>query len=340
MPRKLTQDQAEKVFESKGFKLLDEYKNCDAKCKCQCSCGDITFMSMSSVKRGYECEKCAKRKISEKVSKAMKGRIYSQDFIAKKLKEADCELLSEYKGVYEPFDFKCRCGRIGKIRWHHFRGGDRCGHCGKGGRNRKYTLEEAKEVFASVELELLENEYINSQTKMKTKCKCGRIYYPTLSVIKQGKTNCLECGYDKWRGENHPRWVNDREELAQREHFTDLCQWMVRRTLEKTNQDKIDKTFNLLGYTGEILREHIKNHANYNNLIKNKIDWDVDHIFPIKAFLDYGIQNIKLINTLDNLQPLSHVENGFKSDKYDKQEFFKWLETKGIDTKVFKLENR
>jgi len=59
----------------------------------------------------------------------------------------------------------------------------------------------------------------------------------------------------------------------------------------------------------------------------------LDHIFPIQAFIKYGIRDIKLINCLENLQPLSPVDNMIKSDNYDKKEFEKWLTKKKVDFK-------
>ena len=59
----------------------------------------------------------------------------------------------------------------------------------------------------------------------------------------------------------------------------------------------------MLGYTVNELKNHIHNHPNWSNIKKN--NWHLDHMFPVKAFLDYGIIDLKLINCLDNLQPLS-----------------------------------
>ena len=59
-------------------------------------------------------------------------------------------------------------------------------------------------------------------------------------------------------------------------------------------------------------------------------DWHLDHIFPIKAFIDNGIKDLKLINSLDNLQPISSVKNLSKGDRYDQLEFQKWLLAKGV----------
>lgn len=89
-------------------------------------------------------------------------------------------------------------------------------------------------------------------------------------------------------------------------------------------------TYDLLGYSPIQLQEHIENHPNWP-LVKDK-RWHLDHIFPIKAFVDSRIYDIKLINALDNLQPMTCHENSIKHDKYNKTAFRKWLATKGVCT--------
>ncbi len=56
--------------------------------------------------------------------------------------------------------------------------------------------------------------------------------------------------------------------------------------------------------------------------------------FPVSAFIKYGIHDVRLINCLDNLQPLEAYANLSKHDKYDKQEFEAWLEAKGVIWKL------
>ena len=79
----------------------------------------------------------------------------------------------------------------------------------------------------------------------------------------------------------------------------------------------------ILGYTKEDLIKHIeskflsgmtwKNHG----LGRGKEKWHIDHIKPIKAFLDEGITDPKIICALDNLQPLWAVDNIRKGSKYN-----------------------
>jgi len=84
-----------------------------------------------------------------------------------------------------------------------------------------------------------------------------------------------------------------------------------------------------LGYTSEELREHIYNHSNWEKVKDG--DWHLDHIFPIQAFIEYNIKDLKLINCLENLQPLTKKDNLKKHDKYDEKEFEEWLIGKGYE---------
>jgi hypothetical protein len=88
---------------------------------------------------------------------------------------------------------------------------------------------------------------------------------------------------------------------------------------------KNDHTLKLLGYTTADLIKHITNHPNWNTVKDG--DWNIDHIFPIHAFLEHGITDLRIINKLDNLQPLSKSNNVRKSNKYNKKDFEQWLKS-------------
>jgi hypothetical protein len=99
--------------------------------------------------------------------------------------------------------------------------------------------------------------------------------------------------------------------------------------LELFEQKKESKTEKILGYKFIELKNHLEKNKNWPKL-KNK-NWHVDHIFPLKAFVDYGILDVSLANCLENLQPLSGKENISKSAKYDRFCFENWLKSKGIN---------
>jgi Uri superfamily endonuclease len=87
-------------------------------------------------------------------------------------------------------------------------------------------------------------------------------------------------------------------------------------------------TRSILGYHYGELKNRIQNHSNWKN-VKNK-KWHIDHVFPIKAFLDFGIKDMKIINALDNLQPLEASDNMKKNDKYNVNNFKQWLLNQGL----------
>jgi hypothetical protein len=93
-------------------------------------------------------------------------------------------------------------------------------------------------------------------------------------------------------------------------------------TVKETNSHHI------LGYSAEELLNHLRTFPQWERL-KTDI-WHLDHIFPIKAFVDKKISNISLICSLDNLQPLSGATNCKKSSKYDEKKFNEWLVSKGV----------
>lgn len=99
--------------------------------------------------------------------------------------------------------------------------------------------------------------------------------------------------------------------------------------LNVTGRVKNKRTAELLGYDYRQLQEHITTHPNYDNVKDG--NWHIDHIFPIKAFIDYDIFDLKLINCLENLRPITAKENCSKNDRYDCADFEKWLKNKGVN---------
>ena len=60
------------------------------------------------------------------------------------------------------------------------------------------------------------------------------------------------------------------------------------------------------------------------------LDWHIDHVFPITAFLEHGITDLAVINCLENLRPMLASANMSKHAKYDVVDFRFWLGTLGV----------
>lgn len=258
------------------------------------------------------------------------GKRFTYEEVKEYFESQNCELLEkEYKNARTRMRYRCQCGNISKIVFYSFKIGNRCSECGKNKISKRftYTQEEAENKFKEIGCELLE-EYKGAYEKAKFKCSCGRISKAIPNNIWRRK-RCGQCGLESRSGENHYMWHDDRDEFNTRSAFRQRCYKLVQMVLSVTGRVKNKKTAKLLGYDYKQLQEHIINHPNWEK-VKNE-PWHIDHIFPVKAFLDYGITDLKIINSLGNLQPLSAKENMAKNASYDTNGFLKYLEEKGIE---------
>jgi len=91
----------------------------------------------------------------------------------------------------------------------------------------------------------------------------------------------------------------------------------MRKCINRCLINKSDRTSVLLGYEKENLRSHLEEKFKDGMSWENYGKWHIDHIIPIKHFLDKNINDPKIINALDNLQPLWAEENLTKSSRMD-----------------------
>lgn len=252
------------------------------------------------------------------------------DFVKKFFENNDCKLLStEYKNARTHLEYICKCGNKSKITFDSFRRGHRCKKCAtiRVKNNKALSYEYVKRFIESKGCILLSEKYKNSAHKLKIKCRCGMIFYRRFGNFKTKQQYiCFECSIKNRSGKNHYEWKKNREELKLYNDIRQKSYKMIRYILKKTNKSKIDRTHNILGYKTSDLIKHIKDHSNWKNIDKN--NWHLDHVFPIQAFLDHDVTDLKIINCLENLQPLNAKDNIIKSNKYDLKSFRKWLKTK------------
>lgn len=247
-------------------------------------------------------------------------RKLTQDHVANYFRERECELLSEYINKRTKVKYRCKCGNIAEIKFGDFKKGLRCGcRIQKFANTRKHSIEFISNYFKEQGCELLETEYINTHYPMRYICVCRRESKISFAAFQSGK-RCKECGFIKLR---KPNLKNRRPNAKLNALMRKKSKRLLRNTLQAVGKIKDTKTSKLLGYGVIELRNHITNHPNWSALKDSK--WHLDHIFPIKAFVDYGINNLRIINALDNLQPLSGPDNLTKADKYDSKKFDMWL---------------
>jgi hypothetical protein len=225
-----------------------------------------------------------------------------------------------------PLNYRCSCGNISKSDFGNFRKSRRCRKCGATTTSEKLRVkdEDIDNLCLKHGCEFIRSWIKNKKTRIEYICKCGNQSEAYLTNFKRFP-NCKKCGNKKVSGSNSYMYDPDREAVAMRKRFSKMCGQHIHRFMKATKQKKTKSTHVLLGYKPADLQEHILNHPNMKNCGD---DWHVDHIFPIKAFLDHNILDLSIINRLDNLRPLPGPENLSKADVYDVKEFEEWLKRK------------
>lgn len=165
-------------------------------------------------------------------------------------------------------------------------------------------------------------------------------YYPGTTCPKGHRSErftagggCCECASE--------RMSSDRRRLYLREYYKDPKRREARReyvnawtrSQRKTPEgraisamrsfiwrmayDGIGKrTEEKLGYTKAEFIARIESQFETGMTWDNHGDWHIDHIKPISAFIEEGVKDPKIVNALDNLQPLWAFDNLSKGCDY------------------------
>jgi hypothetical protein len=315
--KKLTLEEIKTSIEKYGYSLLSkEYTNSQSNLAVICPNQHETKITWNNFQKGQRCKFCA-------------GNVkYDLQKVKEIFSNKNCELLeSKYKNNNELLEFKCRCGNISKIRLSDFLRNRFCKNCKAKTNSEKLRTPEAKiaDICQKHDCQLIRSWIQCKKTRIEYICKCGNQTEAYLTNFKN-YPNCWECGKKKKSGTNCYMYDPDRDAVKMRKRFRKMCGQFIHRYMRATGEKKTRYTHELLGYTPQQLQNHILNHPNMK-LCEEK-EWHVDHYFPIQAFLDAGIYDLKIINCLPNLRPMPGPENLSKADRYDEKEFKKWLSEK------------
>lgn len=244
------------------------------------------------------------------------------EFVKSEFEKIDYKLLEgKYINNQTKMKYICDKGHEGYTTYSNFHQGRKCKQCVINKQKLDYNF--VKQEFKKRGYKLLETEYKNAFTKMKYKCSKGHINFIIYNSFQRGR-GCKKCFYINNSGKNNNYWNPNRNQVKVNKKMRELCMSLLRRTLITLDQKKSDKTYKLLGYNSKQLQDHLQNFSNYKTLKDKK--WHLDHIIPVKAFVEYNILDLKIINHLSNLQPLEYKTNIKKSGKYRKKDFHKYME--------------
>ena len=165
---------------------------------------------------------------------------------------------------------------------------------------------------------------------------CGKLYKPTSPTQRY----CTECGNKnkkehnkQWREKNkeyHKQWYKQNKEHCKEYHRTKyntdlqykLTDWSRRQIGRCLNSKKTKHTFDILGYTQEQLKQRLETNFKPDMTWENHGTlWHIDHRKPLCKFnftlsdSTHNYEQIRLANSLANLQPLYVTENLSKGGK-------------------------
>lgn len=187
---------------NQNIKILStEYVNATSKLKCKCLIdGHVWEASWNNLKTGKGCPECGKKK-SVKSKRLPKDLVFNtfinhgytpfRDSYVNTLSYISAINSDGYK-IYSKYSNFINKG----FKSSFFN------------KNNPYTIDNIKTwlSYNNPTIELMSDVYINSNQKLKCKCKIdGNIFYMAWTKIKQ-KHGCMECVARKNKGSTHPSW--------------------------------------------------------------------------------------------------------------------------------------
>lgn len=205
-----TYEYVKKIFEDVGCELLsseDEYKGgTKVKVNWKCKCGNIDITTVEYFKNYLKCRICKRDEKS--------NRFTYEDF-CKLLESEGWKMLSpksEYGNTKSILTVQTNLGKIVKKSYNNFQQGHRSKE--ETDDNKRNSYEQVKHSFEEKGFILLDEKYINNNTLMKYKCKCGDISQITYSNLQKNIDGCLECSKQKKKEKFDENWKeNGRENL-------------------------------------------------------------------------------------------------------------------------------
>lgn len=179
--------------------------------------------------------------------------------------------------------------------------------------------EENREAVNKAARERLKERYRTDASFAERRRAYTRAWYNGLS--KEDKARFTKTN-TKWAIENPEKRRQVARNHARKVRATvdGKAIAFMRRVIYETSKGigSGQRTVDTLGYAVEDFVAHMEKQFTEKMSWDNYGDyWHVDHILPVKHFLDNGIRDPKVINCLSNLRPLKAKENLVKGAKVE-----------------------
>ena len=186
MSKKRTYQEVYEYFSSQEYELISkEYINAHQKLQYKCPKGHIHEMTWNNFQRGKRCPECNNEKLRLE-------RIHDKNKIIEVFEKEGYTVVGDYYNARTPIKYICPNGHKNECSYDNWMKGNRCPECHK----NIWNIEKARKYFIKYGYELLEKEYINSNTLMKVKCPKGHITHKTMTNFYVGH-RCNLCNNHK-----------------------------------------------------------------------------------------------------------------------------------------------
>lgn len=143
----------------------------------------------------------------------------------------------------------------------------------------------------------------------------NRDYYQSNSEKIKAQVNAYTKANYAWRREYANNWLREKTATDPRYKAMYASRRLLHRALGVAGQQKTAKTQDILGYTYDEVREHLERQFTKGMTWDNYGKWHIDHIRPVKSFIEDGVTDPAVINALTNLRPIWANENMTKGSK-------------------------
>ena len=163
--------------------------------------------------------------------------------------------------------------------------------------------------------------YHNNKSEINEKRK--KLYHEddlVRSKVREQQRKYYENNKESF-SENSKIWVEknrDKRNEISKKHYHQykslmICRRLVKRVIKYLGTEKEGTTLEILNYSPLELKENIEFKFTEGMSWENYGEWHIDHIKPISSF--DKTEDPKVINSLDNLQPLWAFDNLSKGNK-------------------------
>lgn len=173
--RPLTQEEAKKKFEEKGFELLGEYTNNRTPVLVKCHCGKTFGVRLDAITGSTKSCGCLAAEIVDRAAKKAERLLMEKGF----------RLTDGYKGrgVYVPI--RCHCGKIFMAQPCRIISG-KTKSCGC------LWHEATRKRLGDMGFVII-GEYISCIAPLLLRCHCGKTFMASINNISRGNTKSCGC---------------------------------------------------------------------------------------------------------------------------------------------------